>query len=254
MGAERWIEGDDWPLAGTRYETYYLRGGKSGSAESLNDGRLTAEAPTGDEPADEYTHDPYDPIPAIGGHGGYPSVHGDPPRDARSVQEMRRQMRPAWQAGPQDQYAAEVRSLTFTTDVLERDVEVVGVIPVRFWASSSAVDTDFVLTLSAVYPNGYSAILRQNAIRGRFRETEERETLLEPGKVYEFAFTLDGIANLFKKGHRIRLRISSSTFPAFLPNPGTAEPMMLAAKGVVARNAIYHDAEHPSSIELPVRG
>ena len=232
MGAERWLEGDSWPLPDTQYVSYYLRSGEGEPTGSLNDGRLLREAP-GSEPPDEYLHDPYDPVPSIGGHGGFGRI---------------------WEPGPLDHRPAETRILTYTTDVLEEDVEVVGEVRARFFASSSAVDTDFVLTLTDVFPNGYSANLRQNAIRGRFLESLETESLLQPNKIYEITLNLDTIANLFKAGHRIRLGIASSSFPAFFPNPGTAQPMHLETKGVTARNVIYHDSRYPSSIEIPIRG
>lgn len=232
MGAERWLEAESWPLPGTHYATYYLRAGRERPVHSLNDGRLTTEPPES-EPPDEYVHDPYDPIPTIGGHGGMGGI---------------------WPPGPLDQRPAESGILTYTTDVLQGDLEVVGEVRARFFASSSAGDTDFVLTLSDVYPNGYCAILRQNAIRARYRLSEETESLLTPHQVYEFKLTLDAVANLFKAGHRIRLGIASSSFPAFLPNPGTASPTHLATKGIIARNAIYHDRQHASAIEIPVRG
>ncbi len=231
MGAERWLESDSWPLPGTHYVTYYLGAGRGRPRHSLNDGRLSSEAP-GSRAPDEYVHDPYDPLPSIGGHG------------AGGLD--------LWPAGPADHRPAESRSLTFSTDVLQEDLEVVGEVRARFFASSSAVDTDFVLTLSDVYPNGYSAVLRQNGMRARYRLSEETESLLTPHQVYEFNLTMDGIANLFKAGHRLRLTIASSSFPAFLPNPGTEGPLHLATKGVTAHNAVYHDSQHPSTIELPV--
>ena len=231
MGAERWLEGDTWPLPGTRYVPYYLRAGTGEAAGSLNDGRLLEQRPASEAP-DEYLHDPYDPIPTIGGHGGFGRM---------------------WTMGPQDHRPAESRILTFTTDPLEEDLDVVGEIRARFFASSSAPDTDFVLTLTDVYPDGYSALLRQNVIRGRYRLSQEEESLLEPDQVYEFSFSLDAVANQFKAGHRIRISIASSSFPSYLPNPGTAGPMHLATQGVTARNRIYHDSRYPSSIEFPVR-
>ena len=231
MGAERWLEGETWPLPGTRYVPYYLRAGTGAPTGSLNDGRLLKQPP-GSEAPDEYLHDPYNPIPTIGGHGGFGRM---------------------WTMGPQDHRPAESRILTFTTDPLEDDLEVVGAIRTRFFASSSAPDTDFVLTLTDVYPNGYSALLRQNVIRGRYRLSQEEETLLEPDQVYEFSFSLDAIANLFKAGHRIRISIASSSFPSYLPNPGTPGPMHLTTHAVTARNRIYHDSRYPSSIEFPIR-
>lgn len=231
MGAERWLEADTWPLPDTRSVRYYLRAGEGQPTASLNDGRLLPNPPDSEAP-DEYLHDPYDPIPSIGGHGGVPGQ--------------------IWPGGPQDQRPAEARTLTFTTDPLEEDVALVGEVAVRFFASSSAVDTDFVLTLTDVFPDGYSAHLRQNAIRGRYRLSEETESLLEPDEIYEFIVKLDSIANLFKAGHRIRLAVASSSFPYLLPNPGTEGPVYLETQGVVAHNVVYHDAEHPSLIELPV--
>ena len=133
-------------------------------------------------------------------------------------------------------------------------MEVVGGVRIRFFASSSAVDTDFVITLTDVHPSGYSAILRQNAVRARYRLSEETESLLEPDEIYEFTLTLDAVANVFRAGHRVRVGIASSSFPHFLPNPGTATPMHLATEGVTARNVIYHDTDHPSVVELPVIG
>lgn len=232
MGAERWIEADTWPLPDIRYAKYYLRAGSGQPGGSLNGGGLTPEAP-GSDRADVYTHDPYDPVPTIGGHGGFGGIYP---------------------AGPLDQRPIEPRILTFTTDPLSKDLEVVGEVKARFFASTSAVDTDFVLTLSDVFPNGNSALLRQNAVRGRFRQGEETEALLKPNEVYEFTLDMDGVANLFKAGHRLRLSVASSSFPALLPNPGTALPMHLETKGVTARNTVYHDAKYPSAIEIPVRG
>ncbi|MDA2925430.1 CocE/NonD family hydrolase, partial [Acidobacteria bacterium AH-259-L09] len=141
MGAERWLEADTWPLPDTRSVRYYLRAGGGPPTGSLNDGRLLRERP-GSEAPDEYLHDPYNPIPTIG--------------------EAYRRGGPG---GPQDQRPVEARTLTFTTEPLEEDVAVVGEVRVRFFASSSAVDTDFFLTLTDVFPNGYSAILRRNGIR-----------------------------------------------------------------------------------------
>ena len=231
MGAERWLESDTWPLPNTNYVKYYLRAGQGEPRGSLNDGRLSLQPP-GSEGPDKYVHDPYDPIPTIGGHGGFGRM---------------------WEMGPLDQRPSESRVLTFTSDVLEQDLEVVGEIRTRFFASSSAVDTDFVLTLTDVHPNGNSALLRQNAIRARYRDSVETESLLKPGEIYEFTLTLDAIANLFKAGHRIRLGIASSSFPSFLPNPGTPSTY-LATRAITAENVIHHDSRYPSAIEIPVRG
>ena len=231
MGAERWLESNTWPLPGIQYVKYYLRRGPAESTKSINDGRLQREAPRA-ETADEYLHDPYNPVPTIGSHGGFGGI---------------------WEPGPRDQREIEPHLLTYTTDALEKDVEVVGEVKVRFFASTSARDADFILTLTDVFPGGNSALLRQNVVQVRFRDSEEKESPVTPGKVYELTLLMDGIANLFKAGHRIRLSIASSSFPAFFPNPGTGGPLHLVTKAVTARNAIYHESRYPSAIEIPVR-
>jgi hypothetical protein len=223
------MDSESWPLPDTTVRRWYLRTGAVEPRVSLNDGRLDLEPP-GEEPPDEYDHDPYDPVPSIGGHGGVGWQ---------------------WPAGPIDQGPAEERSLTFTTDPLTEDVTVVGEPRIKFHASTSAEDTDFVVTLSDVLPDGTSAILRQNAVRARYRNGDRAEPV-QPGEIYEFDLALDGVGVTFLAGHSIRVRVSSSSFPAYLPNPGTAGPVHLATKAVAARNSILHDANHPSFVELPV--
>jgi putative CocE/NonD family hydrolase len=230
MGSERWVRLDTWPPPGATTTRWYLRRGPSGSASSLNDGVLDLEEPS-HEPADTYLHDPFDPVPSIGGHGGVGWQ---------------------WPAGPIDQRPAELRSLTYTTPPLERDVTVLGEPILEFWATTSAADTDFVLTLSDVYPDGHSAILRQNAVRAEYRRGEAHAEPITPGTVEPYRVVMGAIGNVFKRGHRVRLRISSSSFPAFLPNPGIGGPLALATRAVRAENAILHDPDHPSSLELPL--
>jgi putative CocE/NonD family hydrolase len=231
MGAERWVSSDTWPPPGSAAQRWYLRSGPSGSAASVNDGRLSVEEPAEEEPADEIDHDPYDPVPSIGGHGGVGWQ---------------------WPAGPLDQAPAERRSLTYSSIPLEDDLVVLGEPVLRFHAASTAVDTDFVVTISDVFPDGHSAILRQNALRAAHRDGDDRARLLEPGRAYRYELTMAAIGNVFRRGHRIRVRISSSSFPALLPNPGTGEPLALATRAVCARNTVLHDRAHPSHLELPV--
>jgi len=231
MGAETWMHLKAWPPPEAAPGRWYLRAGSSGSARSLNDGRLTPGEPREDEGPDRYVHDPYDPVPSIGGHGGVGWQ---------------------WPAGPLDQGPAEERSLTYSTEPLEEDLPVLGSPVLSFVAASSVVDTDFVVTLSDVFTDGHSAILRQNALRAAHRSGERRAIPIEPDVPEAFRIELGAIGNVFQRGHRIRLRISSSSFPAFLPNPGTGEPIAFARRGVLAHNAIMIDRAHPSFLELPV--
>ncbi|MFQ6043242.1 MAG: CocE/NonD family hydrolase, partial [Candidatus Poribacteria bacterium] len=131
-------------------------------------------------------------------------------------------------------------------------------ITVKLHASSSARDTDFtaklidVCPLSEDYPDGLAINLTDSIIRARYRNGWDKSELLKPGEIYEFTFQLYPTSNLFKKGHRIRLDISSSNFPRFDVNPNTGGDLGLERRFEIAHQAIYHDAEHPSQIILPI--
>ena len=232
-GAEEWLEGDEWPFPDTSEISLYLAAGDGSDDGSLNSGSLRADPPAADEPPDSYTHDPYDPVPTIGGHGG--------------VSWM-------WPSGPLDQREVERRSLTYTTEPLEDDVSVIGQPTVRLQASSSAVDTDFVVTLSDVHPDGYSEIVRQGALRGRHRgrpRVHRADAARRGLRAHGRAMT--PVVHRFRAGHRLRLTVASSSFPNFLPNAGVAELPYLATAAVTAENTLHHDSSTPSELRLRVR-
>jgi putative CocE/NonD family hydrolase len=141
---------------------------------------------------------------------------------------------------------------------LEQDIEVTGELVVNLWISSSAVDTDFTAKLVDVYPpspdfpGGFELNLEDGIARARFREGLTREVLMEPGQVYPLAIKLYPTSNVFKRGHRIRVDVSSSNFPRFDVNPNTGEPLNDNRRRIVATNTVYHDQSHPSHIVLPV--
>jgi len=148
--------------------------------------------------------------------------------------------------------------LVFQTSPLAADLEVTGRLVVKLWASSSAPDTDFTAKLINVYPpsNDFPAGVDLNVadsiIRARYRTSREKSELMTPGQVYEFTIEMYPTSLVFKKGHRIRVDISSSNFPRFDVNPNTGEPLNRNRRWAVATNSIYHDPQHPSHIELPV--
>jgi putative CocE/NonD family hydrolase len=129
---------------------------------------------------------------------------------------------------------------------------------VKLWASSSAKDTDFTAKLIDVYPpnpdypDGLAMNLTDSIIRARYRNGYEKPELLTPHEVYLFTFELYPTSNVFKAGHRIRLDISSSNFPRFDVNPNTGGPLGTERRVEVAQQAVYHDAEHPSHVVLPI--
>jgi putative CocE/NonD family hydrolase len=123
---------------------------------------------------------------------------------------------------------------------------------VEFDASSTAVDTDWVVSISDVRPDGYAQILRENLLRARSRDGAERTSLMTPGKIYHFSIQMFPISNVFMKGHRVRLSVTSSSFPKWLPNGNTGKENDQDTPGVVATNTIYHDRQHPAKIILPI--
>ena len=142
--------------------------------------------------------------------------------------------------------------LVYTTDPLDKDLEVTGPVELKLFAASSAVDTDFTATLTDAHPDG-RAIHVCEGIRGvTFRESLERPTPIEPGRIYEFSISLWETSMVFKAGHRIRLEVSSSNFPRYARNQNTGLPLGTRAEIRKAQQTIYHDADHPSRLILPV--
>jgi putative CocE/NonD family hydrolase len=156
--------------------------------------------------------------------------------------------------GPFDQRANESRAdvLTFSTPPLEKDLEVTGFISLDLYAATSAVDTDFTALLADVSESGYARFLTDGVVRVRYRDGTERPEEVVPGKVYKYTIDLWATSNVFKKGHQLRLYISSSNFPRFNRNPNTGEAMLGALRMVSAQQIIYHDRKYSSSLILPV--
>jgi putative CocE/NonD family hydrolase len=148
--------------------------------------------------------------------------------------------------------------LVFQTEPLQEDVEVTGDLTVKLWVSSSAVDTDFTAKLIDVYPatgdfaGGFDLNIGDGIARARFRDSLDKEVLMTPGEIYPLVVRLYPTSNVFKRGHRIRVDVSSSNFPRFDVNPNTGEPLNNNRTRKVATNTVYHDARHPSAIVLPV--
>jgi len=243
MGENRWRDENEWPLARTVYTPYYLRSqGHANTADG--DGRLAKDPPAAaaapgvtpgpggapaSEPPDRYLYDPRRPV----------------------VIENFEVM------GPYDRSKLQSRQdvLVYTTDPLLEDVEVTGPITAHLWAASSAVDTDFCVMLYDVHPDGHAYNLMPNeagVVRARYRASESAPTLLTPDEPVEYAIDQMVTSNVFKKGHRIRIDVTSSRFPSFDRNPNTGEPFGTSDRMTTARQTVLHDAAHPSRVILPI--
>ena len=149
--------------------------------------------------------------------------------------------------------------LVFRTPPLEADLEVTGTVEVKLWVSSSAPDTDFTAKLideippNADYPLGFDLGLGDSILRTRYREGIDHQAgPLKAGGIVPITITLYPTANVFKRGHRIRVDVSSSNYPRFDVNPNTGDPLGEYRRMVAADNTVYHDAAHPSQVILPV--
>jgi putative CocE/NonD family hydrolase len=236
MGRNQWRRAADWPLPEAVPTKFFLH--SQGRANTANgDGTLSTQPPAG-EPPDRYTYDPNDPTPSP----PFANGHIDGPRDTNPS-------------------AARSDVLVYSTAALEEPVELIGPISARLYAATSARDTDWMVRLVDVCPDGRALFLAEGVMRARHRDDErdgafqpQRLSAIEPGRVYPY--TIDfwrPTGNYFAKGHRIRVEISSSYFPYYLRNLNTgADNLALATSPVIARQTIRHDADHPSHVVLPI--
>ena len=237
----RWRSEDAWPIARARDAAFYLHPG----------GALAADKPETAESASTLRFDPQNPVPTVGGNisvgfefmpsGGY---------DQRARFPLA--------AGDALPLASRPDVLMFVSEPLREAIEVTGAPVVKLWVSSTARDTDFTAKLidlyppSADYPDGYALNVGDSIIRMRFRESWTDPAPIVPGEVYEVTFSLYPTSNVFARGHRIRLDISSSNSPRFDVNPNTGGALGEPGPIVVADNTVYHGKERPSHVVLPI--
>ena len=245
-----WRTVASWPLPDTRFTEYYLHA----------DGGLKPQQPAAGVPPSTYTFDPRDPVPTIG--GSFSSTGGLVVPGAFDQRERPFTTNPdSGVLGSKPPYLplrARPDVLVFQTEPLSEDVDVIGPIVVKLIAASTAVDTDFTAKLIDVYPPskdyplGFEMNLTDGIMRARYRRSPEKPEFMKPGEVYEIRIDPFPTANVFKRGHRIRLDISSSNFPRFDVNPNSGEPVGMSRRFVVADNSIFHTAGRASHVVLPI--
>jgi hypothetical protein len=237
-----WRDETEWPLARTKPTPFYLQPG----------GALSTANPAATKSSTSFVFDPRDPVPTLGGNiSSGDGILQQGAWDQRGGTNF-------WNWPKPLPLSARNDVLVFQSQPLAEDTEITGEIEVKLWASSSAVDTDFTAKLVDVYPpgadwpGGFALNITDGIVRARFRDSLQQEKLMKPGRIYPFTIKLYPTSNVFKKGHRIRVDISSSNFPRFDVNPNTGEPLGEHRRMVTAINTIYHDRAHPSHIVLPV--
>jgi predicted acyl esterase len=215
----QWRQADDWPIP-HRDTPYFFS----------TDGKLGTNPPPASSAFAEYTFDPNDPCPTIGG---------------KNLTIPR---------GPKNQNSLEKRSdvVLFTTELLAEPLEVTGRVRAKVFISSSAVDSDLSVRLCDVYPDGKSYIMAEGMLRLRYHKSLQKPELLTPGKIIEANVDCWSTSIVFNRGHRLRVTVTSSDYPRFDLNPGTGKPWVEGDPTEKQTNRIYCDAEHPSSILLPM--
>jgi len=237
-----WREEREWPLARTVYTPYYLHA----------DGTLSSELPGASSTPTRYSFDPRNPVPTIGGN-----VSSEGVLMPRGAQDQRCYPE-HWLCKNTLPLSARQDVVVFQTPPLERDVEVTGRLVVKLWAASNAPDTDFTAKLIDVYPpsrdfpSGVDLNIGDSIVRARYRESLTTAKMLEADRPGEFTIEMYPTSLVFRRGHRIRLDVSSSNFPRFDVNPNTGEPLNRNRRWRIADNTVYHDAQHPSRIILPI--
>jgi putative CocE/NonD family hydrolase len=236
-----WREEHEWPLARARYTPFFLHAG----------GTLSTGAPSS-EPPRTFVFDPRHPVPTLGGNV---SSQGKLMFQGAADQRDRTDF---WLTHDTLPLSARKDILVYESPPLAQDTEVTGPLVAKLWASSSARDTDFTAKLvdvyppSADFPDGIDLNIADGIVRARYRNNLDHEEFIEPGRPYEFTIGMYPTSLVFRKGHRIRVDVSSSNFPRFDVNPNTAEPLNDNHRWQSANNTIYTDADHPSEIILPI--
>jgi predicted acyl esterase len=214
-----WRTAAQWPPVPTRSTRWYLEPDLS----------FSTAHPTANQQL-AYAYDPANPVPTIGGY------------------------QLTIPAGPKDQRPIESRDdvLVLTSEPLKEPLEMIGQVRAKLYVSTDVPDTDFLVRLCDVYPDGRSFNICEGILRARFRHSFTEQEFLSAGKVYPLEIGLWSTSIIFNKGHRLRVHVTSSSAPGYDPNPNTNEPLRWSSQAAVAHNVIYTSKLHASYLDLPV--
>ena len=233
IGANTWHASDVWPVKNMRATPFYLASG--GHANSLSgDGRLSPTAPKG-AAADTFTYDPANPV---GSRGGSICCTGNPKDQPGSFDNADIEQRPD--------------VLVYSGDVLRDGLELTGPMKAEVFLSSNAPDTDVTIKLLDVFPDGRAMNMQEGITRARWRDSFSTPHMMKRGTVYAVPVDLHATSWYLPAGHRLRVEVSSSSFPRFDRNLNTGGRNYDERTPRAAKNSIHHAAAHLSRLILPV--
>ena len=234
MGSNKWLEGNVYPLLNTRFEKWYLTGG----------GRLSAEIPPADAPPDRYTYDPGDPTP----NPEFYEESEEQEKQVRSGEDKKKER----EAFHEKVTQARRDILVYVSEPFKQPFTFAGPVSATLYASSSARDTDWFMSLMEVDKDGKIFPLAGGRIRARFRRSTKKPELLKPGRVYEYKLDLWQTGITIPAGRRLRVEVASASFPMFSRNLNTGGHNETETRYVAAEQVIHHDQRYPSHVLLPV--
>lgn len=254
MGRNEWRSFSAWPPREAKIQKWYLhsnghagentsKGPKAAvhsasvahSGGNVYVGTLSTVPSARAEPADHYVYDPADPYIPGGAANFQKAAEAQPGEDAKlSLPERRSDL------------------LYYATPVLKEDLVVAGPISLHITAATSGRDTDWFALLEDVYPDGRVAALCKGIVRARFRKSLQTPTLLHPGEIAGYDLDMWALGNVFKKGHRLQVLLTSSCFPTYARNLNTGGDLATETAMVKAKQTLYHTADRPSYLLLPV--
>lgn len=238
-----WREAGDWPLPGTQWARFYLQPDRALATNLPGDGA----APLA------FIADPFDPVPTIGG-----AMSSGEPVMRAGAYDQRTGPGVFGARPPYGPLGERPDVLSFATPPLAADLAAAGPLELRLWVASDGPDADIHAKLIDVYPpnedypQGFAMNISEGLLRLRYRDSWEEPTPMRPGEVYAVTIAMFPTANLFRRGHRLRLDIAGSNFPHFDVNPNSGEPEGSSQRPRRATTRIFVDSGHASFLTIPV--
>ena len=243
MGSNKWLHGDVYPLPETRFEKWYLASGGNANT-TKGDGRLTTALPPANAPVDRYVYDPGDPTP----NPDFQESTAEQDKQVREAEDKKKES----EAFHNKVTDARRDILVYVSEPFKEPFTFAGPVSAVLYASSSARDTDWFVSLFDVDQDGKLFGLVAGRLRARFRRSTQNPELLKKGRVYEYQLDLWQTGITLPAGHRLRVEVASATFPMFSRNLNTGGHNETETNYVSANQTIYHSLRYPSYLLLPV--